>query len=260
MSIQPEVLIHRDGPEWAHGVCGCLERLCDQAMESRRKVLIALSGGSTPQIFYRALSSPEWKERFDWNRMLFCFGDERCVPPDHPESNYGMTKAALFDPLGLRPEQIYRMKGELDEPTRAADDYERTLREITESPPPLIPHLDVILLGLGDDGHTASLFPGTSALADRNHLVAVGQSPRGVPSRITLTLGVINRASVVLFLVIGRGKAPMVRKVLEPRNEMERSLPATQVRPESGRLIWLLDESAGVSLSQRTTGRNDSRR
>lgn len=215
---------------------------------------MALSGGSTPQALYRSLASPEWKERFDWDRMVFFFGDERCVPPDHPESNYAMTEAALFSPLGINPEKIHRMKGELDEAGRAAQDYEQTLRDVTNSPTPVVPQLDVILLGLGDDGHTASLFPGTGALFDRTHLVTVSRSPKGIASRLTLTLGVINRASVVLFLVAGRGKAPMVRSVLEPQTETERALPAALVRPEPGRLIWLLDESAGAALSRRLTG------
>ncbi len=251
MSTQTEVRIHRDGPEWAHEACERLRNLCNQAVRARGRVLVALSGGSTPQALYRSLASPEWKERFDWDRTVFLFGDERCVPPDHPESNYGMTQAALFRPLGIKPERIHRMKGELGDPVTAAQDYEQTLRDVTNSPSPAVPQLDVVLLGLGDDGHTASLFPGTSAVSDRIHLVAVGRSPKGIPSRVTLTLGVINRASVVLFLVTGGGKAPIVRTVLEPQSDAERALPAALVRPEAGRLIWLLDHSAGAALSRR---------
>jgi 6-phosphogluconolactonase len=182
--------------------------------------------------------------------MVFFFGDERCVPPDHPESNYGMTEEVMFQPLGIKPEQVHRIKGELGDPAIAAQEYEQTLRNVTGCPSPAVPRFDVILLGLGDDGHTASLFPGTSAVSERTNLVAVGRAPKGIISRVTLTLGVINQASMVLFLVTGGGKAPMVRVVLEPRSDAERNLPAALVRPDAGRLIWLIDQSAAAGLSR----------
>lgn len=180
---------------------------------------------------------------------MFVFGDERGVPPEHPESNYGLAQAALFQPLGIQPDQIYRMKGEMPDPAAAAREYEETLRVLTACPAPTIPPLDLILLGLGEDGHTASLFPGTSAVTEQHRLVTVGQAPKGIASRLTLTVGVLNRATVVLFLVTGAGKAETVRAVIEPHNQTESALPAALVRPESGRLIWLLDRSAGASLS-----------
>ena len=255
MTTQPQVLIYRDGQEWIHEACDLLRRTSEEAIHSHGRVLIALSGGSTPQTLYQALTSAEWKQRFDWDRMVFLFGDERCVPPDHPESNYGTAQAALFRPLGIKPDHIHRMKGETGEPAAAALDYEQTIRQLTDCSAPAIPRLDIVLLGLGDDGHTASLFPETTALSDRAHLVAVGQAPRGISSRLTLTLGVINRATVVLFLVAGAGKASIVRAVLEPHNQTERGLPAAMVQPEPGRLIWLLDQSAGAALATGQTGK-----
>ena len=180
--------------------------------------------------------------------MIFLFGDERGVPPDHPDSNYGLALEALFRPLGIGPSQVYRMKGESADLSLAAADYERTVRALTQSLSPAIPRLDLVLLGLGEDGHTASLFPETPALSERNHLVAVGLSPKGIPSRLTLTLGVINRATVVLFLVTGADKAQTVRAVLQPGSQAERALPAAQVKPEDGRLIWLLDDDAAAAL------------
>lgn len=210
---------------------------------------MALSGGSTPKLLYGALTSPEWRSQIQWGRVVFVFGDERGVPPEHPESNYGLAQAALFQPLGIQPDQIYRMKGELPDPAAAAREYEETLRVLTACPAPTIPPLDLILLGLGEDGHTASLFPGTTAVTEQHRLVTVGQAPKGIASRITLTVGVLNRATVVLFLVTGAGKAQTVRAVIEPRNQMEPALPAALVRPERGQLIWLLDRSAGSGLS-----------
>ena len=178
--------------------------------------------------------------------MIFLFGDERAVPPDHADSNYGLAEAVLFRPLEIGLSQVHRMKGESPDLGQAAEDYERTIRDLTRCPAPEIPRLDLVLLGLGEDGHTASLFPGTAALLESNRLVTVGQSPKGIPSRLTLTLGVINRATVVLFLVPGAGKAPMVRAVLQPQTQTERNLPAAQVKPDNGRLVWLLDEAAAA--------------
>jgi len=247
MTTQPEIHTAHD-TQWADYAARLLLEISTEAIRSRGRFLLALSGGSTPRRLYETVRKPQWKQRFDWHHMVFLFGDERCIPPDHPESNYRLAEAELFQPLGIDSERIYRMKGEHQDASAAAREYEETIRLITERPAPAIPELDLILLGLGDDGHTASLFPHTAALCDHTHLVAVGQAPRGIALRLTLTLGVINRASVVLFLVTGRPKAPMVRRVLEPRTEADRQLPAALVRPDRGRLIWLLDQPAASDL------------
>jgi 6-phosphogluconolactonase len=131
----------------------------------------------------------------------------------------------------------------------AAQDYEERLRRLTQCSAPDIPRLDVILLGLGDDGHTASLFPGTAALLERTRAVEVGTAPTGVASRLTLTLGVLNRATVVLFLVSGSGKAPIVQAILEHKSEAGQTFPASLVAPTDGRLIWMLDRSAAAQLT-----------
>lgn len=236
------------GQGWLDQACGLFRDITGQAIQSQGSCVIALSGGSTPRALYGALTSTEWKAQCQWDRMIFLFGDERGVPPDHPDSNYGLALEALFRPLGIGPSQVHRMKGESAHLRLAAADYERTVRALTNSPPPAIPRLDLVLLGLGEDGHTASLFPETPALSERNHLVAVGLSPKGIPSRLTLTLGVINRATVVLFLVTGAGKAQMVRAVLQSQTQAEQALPAAQVKPDSGRLVWLLDDAAAAAL------------
>ena len=251
MPVTPDIRIARDGQEWAHDAAALIYRVSEQAIASKSRCLIALSGGSTPRVLYQTLTSTEWKGRFNWRQIHFLFGDERCIPPEHPKSNFGMAQAALFQPLDIAPSQIYRMKGESPDYGFAAREYEELLRSLTHCAAPEIPQIDIILLGLGNDGHTASLFPGTSALQDRTRVVTVGQAPTGIPFRLTLTLGVLNRATVVLFLVTGAGKAPMVRAILEPKSAADRALPAAMVAPDSGQLIWMLDHSAAQQLTSR---------
>lgn len=243
-----------DGRQWAHDAAAMVRAVIERAIEDHGQTFMALSGGSTPRLLYRTLTNQEWKQRVTWKRVHFLFGDERCVPPDHPESNFALARTELFQPLGIAQPQISRMKGEVPDHAQAALDYEERLRSLTHVPPPGLPALDLVLLGLGDDGHTASLFPGTDALEEKRTLVAVGQAPAGIRDRLTLTLGVINRASVVLFLVTGARKATMVQRVIEPRCPEDRLLPAARVVPESGRLVWMLDRSAAAGLTTRTHG------
>lgn len=250
MTTAPEIRISADRLQWAHTATQLLNEISEHTIQVRDRVLLSLSGGSTPKSLYETLAQPEWNRRFNWHRMVFFFGDERCVPPHHPESNYGMARAALFSPLHIDADHIFRMKGESDDAASAAQEYEDTIRAVSHSPTPTIPQFDLILLGLGDDGHTASLFPGTAALHERTRLVTVGQAPHGVAVRLTLTLGVINRASVVLFLVTGSNKARITRRVLEPKTDADRQLPAALVKPDLGRLIWLLDQPAASQLTR----------
>ncbi len=249
MAVTPEILVARTVQEWAQKTAAFMLSASEQAIQSSGRCLIALSGGSTPRTLYQTMRTPEWSTRFDWSRILFLFGDDRCVAPEHPESNFGMAQAELFQPLRIPPDHIYRMKGEHQDPTVAAEDYERVLRDLTHCHPPEFPRLDLILLGLGDDGHTASLFPGTEALQERYKLVTVGQAPTGITNRLTFTIGVLNRAAVVLFMVIGAGKAEMIRRVIEPQSEVDRSLPAAKVSPGAGRLVWMLDQAAAQQLT-----------
>ncbi|MBH0179072.1 MAG: 6-phosphogluconolactonase [Nitrospira sp.] len=193
--------------------------------------------------------SPVPKQRFNWSHIFFLFGDERCVPPEHSESNFHMAQAALFQPLGIAPDHIYRINGEHPDPAIAAQRYEEALRRLTNTAASETPRIDLILLGLGEDGHTASLFPGTAALQEQRRAVTVGHAPTGIGSRLTLTLGVLNRATVVLFLVAGSSKAGIVRAILEPGSAADRALPAALVASETGRLMWMLDRSAAAQLT-----------
>lgn len=250
MRVIPDIRIAGTLHEWTQDAAAFILSLSEQAIRSNGRFTMALSGGSTPKTLFQVLATPEWNVRFDWPRILFLFGDERCVPPDHPDSNFKMAHSSLFQPLNIPPDHIYRMKGELEDPTVAAQEYEETIRRLTRSPSPKIPLLDLILLGLGDDGHTASLFPGTAALQEDQRIVTVGHAPAGIRSRLTLTLGVLNHAAVVLFLVTGSSKAHMVRRVLSPESEADRSLPSARISPESGRLVWMLDHSAAQQLKK----------
>ncbi len=245
----PQILVV-PSEEWANTAAAFLHSLSEQVIQSNGRFLVALSGGSTPKTLYRVLASHEWKGKFDWPRILFLFGDERCVPPDHTDSNFRMAQVELFQPLHIQTDHIFRMKGEYQDRTLAAREYEATIRTLTHCPAPAVPSLDLVLLGLGDDGHTASLFPGTPALNVRETLVTMGQAPSGIRDRLTFTLGALNRAAVILFLVTGNSKAEKVRQVLEPQSDADRSLPAAKLSPESGRLVWMLDQLAAAQLTR----------
>ena len=256
MARPPEIRIAHDSQAWATAAAELVHSVGREAIRANGRFLIALSGGTTPETLYRTLTSPAFADRFDWSQTVFFFSDERGVPPDDPRSNYALANKTLFTPLIITPAQVYRMAGESRDPKAAAHEYEQQLRRATNTSPSNYPTLDLVLLGLGEDGHTASLFPGSPALRDNQSLIAMTQSPKDPPTRLTMTLGVINRANVILFLVAGTGKAGVVRAILDPKTEAERQLPASLVAPEEGRLIWLLDRAAAAELptdQQRTS-------
>ena len=256
MPAVPDIRIFHDSHTWATAAAELVHAVAKEAVRANGRFLIALSGGTTPETLYRALTSSAFADRFDWSRTTFFFSDERCVSPDDPRSNYALADKTLFTPLKITPSQVYRMAGESRDPEAAATEYEQQLRLATKTAPSAQPSLDLILLGLGEDGHTASLFPGAPILWDHQRVIAATQSQKGPPNRLTMTLGVINRASVILFLVAGAGKAGVVRAILDPKTEAERQLPASLVAPEGGRLIWFLDQGAAAELpihQQRTS-------
>jgi 6-phosphogluconolactonase len=256
MPAVPDIRIHNDSQAEAEAAAEFVLEVGKEAVRANGRFFIALSGGTTPESLYKAITSPAFADRFDWSRTTFFFSDERCVPPIDPRSNYALAHKTLFTPLNIGPSQVYRMAGEFNDPQAAASRYEQELRLATKTLPSAQPSLDLILLGLGEDGHTASLFPGAAILRDRQRLIAATQSPKDPPNRLTMTLAAINRASMVLFLVAGAGKAGVVRAILDPKTEEERQLPASLVRPEEGRVIWFLDRAAAAELpiDQQRTG------
>jgi 6-phosphogluconolactonase len=222
--------------------------LAREAIAARGRFLLALSGGSTPRRLYELLSRPPFVERIDWSRVQVFWGDERCVPPDHPESNYRMAREALLDRVPIPKENVHRIRGE-DEPPHAAQAYEQVLRGFfgqAEGPPER--SFDEVLLGMGNDGHTASLFPGTPPVTEERRWVMAEhiEQPQAM-WRITLTPVVINAAADVTFLVAGGNKAERLSEVLEggPRDH---PLPAQLIRPKHGSLHWMVDAAAGARL------------
>lgn len=214
------------------------------AIDARGAFAIALSGGSTPRDLHLKLSSPPFVDEIDWAQVHVFFGDERSVPPDDPQSNYGMAEETLLSRVPIPRDQIHRMRGELP-PEEAAADYEGQLKEFFKGEPPRI---DLILLGMGDNGHTASLFPGLKAVHEQQRWVVAEYVEEVGMWRITLSPVVINLARQVIFLVAGAGKAAMLKLVLEgPYAPDER--PAQIVRPTLGEVMWLVDAAAAAQLS-----------
>jgi 6-phosphogluconolactonase len=214
--------------------------LAREAIDACGRFTWALSGGSTPRQLYALLASDRFVSEIEWSRVYFFWGDERCVPPNHEESNYRMVREALLDVIRPQADQVFRMRGE-DDPDEAARAYEATLRTFFGDTV-AAPSFDLVLLGMGADGHTASLFPGTGALEETKRWVVPNRVSRTGPARLTMTLSVINAAHQILFLVSGSDKAERLKQVLEDPNAR---LPAQRVRPTHGELEWMIDAEAG---------------
>lgn len=209
---------------------------------------MALAGGSTPKNLYALLASPNYRTRLDWEKIEFFWGDERQVPPDHPESNYRMAHKAMLSPLAIPEAQIHRIPSELPQAKEAAEQYETELRSILRTPDSQIPQLDLILLGMGPDGHTASLFPGTDAVHESTRWVVAPWVEKFQTFRITMSPVLINHAHQVTFLIAGMEKAEVLRDVIEGPFQPD-LLPSQVIKPTSGKLTWLLDQEAAQHLS-----------
>jgi 6-phosphogluconolactonase len=214
------------------------------AIDARGRVSIALSGGSTPRELHRRLASPPLIDQVDWSRVHIFFGDERCVPPADENSNFRMAEETLLGRVPVPRAQVHRMHGERP-PQEAAADYERELATFFGDDPP---RLDIVLLGMGDNGHTASLFPGLKAVHEHERWVVAEYVPEVGMWRITLTPVVLNLAGETVFLVAGAAKADMLREVLEGPYEPDRK-PAQAIRPTPGEVTWLVDAAAAAKLS-----------
>ena len=215
----------------------------------RGRARIAISGGSTPKAAFALLADPAspGAQRMPWDKLELFWVDERCVPPDHADSNYRMTREAMLDHVPLKPEQVHRMEGELD-PAAAAARYESLLRNSFRLEGAESPRFDLVQLGMGPDGHTASLFPHTEAIHEMGRLVTANHVPQQKDSwRITLTWPVINQASSVFFLIGGADKAQILHEVLTGPRDPER-LPSQLIWPSSGILTLILDQAAAALL------------
>ena len=218
--------------------------LASTAIRDHEKFSVALSGGSTPKSLYSVLA----RSALPWDKIFFFWSDERHVPPDHPDSNYRMAKEALLSKVPVPPENIFRVRAEEKDANVVAKDYEEALKLFFRLKPGEFPRFDLILLGLGPDGHTASLFPNTAALNETKRLVVANWVEKFKTNRITFTYPVLNYAACVIFLVSGGDKSEIVREVLENPGA---DLPSQKVHPANGRLLWLLDKDAASKLSKK---------
>jgi len=245
-----DLRVFPDGAELAHAAAQEFSRRASEAIRARGRFAAALSGGSTPRRLFALLADPAqpFRDRIDWRAVHLFWGDERHVPPDHPESNFRMTRETLLDAVSIPAENVHRIRGEEPDAERVAALYEDELRAFFSDEP----RFDCVLLGLGADAHTASLFPGTAAVRERERWVVAPWVEKLATFRITLTPAVFDRAAAVIFLVQGGEKAGALRAVLEGERDPDR-IPAQVIRPRDGELLWLVDRAAARGL-KRTAG------
>jgi 6-phosphogluconolactonase len=239
--------IYPDADRLAQAAAEHVVTLAGQAIARQGRFSVALSGGSTPRPLYARLATEDFAPQTDWSNVHVFWGDERCVPPEHPDSNYGMARQSLLDHVPIPAHNVHRIHGEL-EPAEAALEYERVLRTFfASSTQESGTTFDLVLLGLGTDGHTASLFPRTDPLHEQKRWVAAHYADAVGVWRVTLTPPAINAAANVTFLVSGADKAQTLQQMLGGPYEPD-LLPAQIIKPSSGCLLWLLDAAAAALL------------
>ena len=219
-----------------------------EAVREKGSFSVALAGGSTPKALYGLLASNPLQAKVPWSKIQFFFGDERHVPPDDAESNFRMAREAMLAKAPIDPKQVHRIRGEEANASKAAQEYEQELRASFGLKPDQFPRFDLILLGMGPEGHTASLFPGTKALKEERRLVVSNWVGKFYTDRITLTPPVLNNAARVIFMAHGAEKAPALKAVLEGPYEPDQ-LPAQMIQPNNGKVLWLVDPSAASMLA-----------
>jgi 6-phosphogluconolactonase len=244
-----EVRIFPDANQLARAAAAEFTQLAKASVREKDLFTVVLSGGSTPKTLYSTLSDEPFRSELPWDRIHFFWGDERPVPPDHPESNFHMAHEALLSKIPVPAENVHRITGEAPDAAAAAQEYEEELRNFFQLGQQRTPRFDLVLLGLGSDGHTASLFPDTRALHEHERLVIANWVEKLNSWRITLTFPVLNNAAKVIFLVSGPEKAAIIRSILKGEGEY----PARLVQPSNGSLLWLLDREAASELESTAT-------
>jgi 6-phosphogluconolactonase len=248
ISKNQKIQIVADAEAMSKAAAETLVRQLEETLQTRDVFSIALSGGSTPRRLYALLADdPALRAQIPWERIHFFWGDERHVSPDHPDSNYRMSDTALLSKVPIPATNIHRMRAENPDAAKAAADYEQEIRRFFKIESGQLPRFNCVLLGMGSDGHTASLFPGTAALAETWRLVVSNWVKKFQSYRMTLSLPVINNADYILFLVAGREKAETLKAVLEGDSKTMR-FPVQYIQPTHGQLTWLLDQPAGSRL------------
>lgn len=238
-----EVQIYSSKAELVAAVAERINKITQKSVKDSGRCAIALAGGNTPRDVYSLLSRDPYANQLNWHQIHLFWGDERMVPPDRPESNFKMVKEALLDRVAIPQQNIHRIRGEID-PADSASEYSRDLKKSFDA---RVPQFDLILLGLGEDGHTASLFPGTAAVEEEGKwAVSVFVSKLG-SWRVTLTLPVLNNAKELIFIVSGKVKSQIVKKILELQGSVL-EVPASLVSPSKGNVHWMLDSEAASLL------------
>jgi 6-phosphogluconolactonase len=226
-------------------------RIAGDAVAAHGAFTIALSGGSTPKVLYALLAEhPSLRNSLPWDKMKVFFGDERHVGPGHADSNFQMAADAMLSKVPLHPDQVHRIKGEYPDMAQAAAEYEEVIRREFGLQAGAFPRFDLILLGMGSEGHTLSLFPGTKALNETQRIVTSNWVGKLCADRVTLTAPAVNNAANVIFMITGADKACALKSVLEGPLEPEQ-LPAQMIQPANGNVSWLVDQAAGSLLSKR---------
>ncbi len=245
--VDTRIRVYADLEELSQAAADFFVKMSREASTSKGGFAVAISGGSTPRRFLSLLAASTRQERISWTSTHIFWADERCVPPGHPDSNYKLAHEALLSKIPIRDENVHRIKGEENSVT-AARDYEESLRLFFGTQP--LPVFDLIILGAGADGHTASLFPGSAAVHERRRIALPIHAEAPKPDRVTLTLPVLNNASQVFFLVSGREKAAILHEIMEDGNP--KHCPAGLVKPVHGHVTWLIDREAASLLSEQT--------
>jgi len=244
--VKNDVKVFSNLEEMSWAAACAFEDLARLSLIEGKTFCAALSGGLTPRLLYQILAGRALVGRIEWRNVQLFQVDERCVQPDHPDSNYRMIREALLESGEIPPENFHRMQAERPDLDQAARDYTAELAQVLQPNNGLRPRLDIVFLGMGPDGHTASLFPGTTALQEREVWVRPNNVERLGMRRLTMTLPLLNSAAHIVFLVAGADKAETLRKVLEgPPGE----LPAQKIQPVNGSLSWFLDEAAARKLT-----------
>ncbi len=248
-AVNREIRILTDLPAIAKRAAQEFLQAATSAVAERHSFSVALAGGSTPKALYSLLASDAvLRAQLPWDKMHLYFGDERNVGPDHADSNFRMATETLISKSPLKPDQVTRIKGEYKDTEKAAQEYEQALRASFKLADGQFPRFDLALLGMGNEGHTLSLFPGTKALHETKRTVVRTWIGKLYSERITLTAPAINNAALVIFMITGADKALALKGVLEGPYEPDQ-LPAQMIQPQNGKSLWLVDTTAGGRLS-----------
>lgn len=247
LSVNTEIRVFANAEELSQAAATEFVGRANDAVKARGIFTISLAGGSTPKSLYTLLSTQSWREQVPWNKVHFFWGDERHVPPDHPDSNYRMVEERLLSQVPVPPENVHRIKTENPDANQVADEYEQELRHFFKLTGNELPRFDLVLLGMGPDGHTASIFPGTSVIHEQQRLVAAPWVEKFNSYRVTLTPPVLNNAAGVIFFVNGSEKAETLQAVLEGDYQPEH-FPSQIIRPTNGTILWMVDRAAASRL------------